>query len=271
MPHAEGVETAVSIRSPHRSKGRRFRWLRANSQVLVSIRSPHRSKGRLGLCYRGIWPRCVSIRSPHRSKGRPALPHAEGVETAVSIRSPHRSKGRRFRWLRANSQVLVSIRSPHRSKGRQALLCGAAGTGKFQSAPLTEARGDLAMPTSANAEASFNPLPSPKQGETSDGRLAYGAFHYVSIRSPHRSKGRPTSSSSSSGVYLFQSAPLTEARGDCMVGLGWGALRCFNPLPSPKQGETFLSSPVSSLTDWFQSAPLTEARGDLQVRVLSPS
>ena len=41
-------------------------------------------------------------------------------------------------------------------------------------------------------------------------------------------------------IYLFQSAPLTEARGDA--------------------GK---SSVLDSIF-WFQSAPLTEARGDLQ-------
>ena len=38
----------------------------------------------------------------------------------------------------------------------------------FQSAPLTEARGDV-IPLSDNVSLySFNPLPSPKQGETPD-------------------------------------------------------------------------------------------------------
>ena len=66
---------------------------------------------------------------------------------------------------------------------------------------------------------SFNPLPSPKQGETREIALAMPAANSVE----------------------FQSAPLTEARGD--NAFGWWNLTAvivwrFNPLPSPKQGET---------------------------------
>ena len=60
----------------------------------------------------------------------------------------------------------------------------------------------------------FNPLPSPKQGETCAIANLYLTLN-VSIRSPHRSKGRP------------------QSYGDYD-----GLLRGFNPLPSPKQGET---------------------------------
>ena len=38
----------------------------------------------------------------------------------------------------------------------------------FQSAPLTEARGDMnGLEARSNTSRGFNPLPSPKQGETS--------------------------------------------------------------------------------------------------------
>ena len=37
---------------------------------------------------------------------------------------------------------------------------------------------------------------------------------------------------------------------------------CFNPLPSPKQGETPVSKMDGAAIVKFQSAPLTEARGD---------
>ena len=131
---------------------------------------------------------------------------------------------------------------------------------RFQSAPLTEARGDSSSRSLRVDARSFNPLPLPKQGET------YGApfphtFDQVSIRSPYRSKGR-----------WKQYRPHET-------------LSCFNPLPLPKQGETSFSkrfsmslkvsirSPYRSkgrhlanmLVDplpRFQSAPLTEARGD---------
>ena len=59
----------------------------------------------------------------------------------------------------------------------------------FQSAPLTGARGD----TSLNVG-----IPN----------------FFVSIRSPDRSQGRPTSLARYSQDLRFQSAPLTGARGD---------------------------------------------------------
>ena len=108
----------------------------------------------------------------------------------------------------------------------------------FQSAPLTKARGDNLntrgtacltgfnpLPSQKQGETPrrperlaiehrFNPLPSQKQGETrADPESLIGAD--VSIRSPHKSKGRLGN----------------------MQGWGGGA-ECFNPLPSQKQGET---------------------------------
>ena len=59
----------------------------------------------------------------------------------------------------------------------------------------------------------FNPLPSQKQGET----LCSSAVSWqqkVSIRSPHKSKGRPEPDVRSDLFEQFQSAPLTKARGD---------------------------------------------------------
>ena len=163
---------------------------------------------------------------------------ADELDAAVvSIRSPHRSKGRRACQRDLNSAIEVSIRSPHRSKGRPSKAEQKKRNELFQSAPLTEARGDWRKRTDSNSSIRFNPLPSPKQGETeSMGRC--GARTLVSIRSPHRSKGRPVVLSS------------------CV------SLRSFNPLPSPKQGETGRASTVRSSLVSFQSAPLTEARGD---------
>ena len=114
----------------------------------------------------------------------------------------------------------------------------------FQSAPLTEARGDRARPAVARHLLRFNPLPSPKQGETS-------SYPYT-----HRAYRR------------FQSAPLTEARGDSPMVLPIQRQTSFNPLPSPKQGETCLRRSMSEVWVRFQSAPLTEARGDINVRGL---
>ena len=132
----------------------------------------------------------VSIRSPHRSKGRPVAVSITVSPRLVSIRSPHRSKGRRGGLQGGVPEDGVSIRSPHRSKGRRGATDKRSGPCGFQSAPLTEARGDLMRLSCPRSFLRFNPLPSPKQGETSS----------QSVRELPTAK--------------FQSAPLTEARGD---------------------------------------------------------
>ena len=174
---------------------------------------------------------CVSIRSPHRSKGRrPSgptggcrlmsfnpLPSPKQGETSVGQRtgngctrfnplpSPKQGETRHEEFLRDMSAV--SIRSPHRSKGRQAPSAGALDEGKFQSAPLTEARGDGRPGWWSPRLWRFNPLPSPKQGETSR--------HW------------PTRH----------------------------CIRCFNPLPSPKQGETQTTSIQKAAASGFNPLP----------------
>ena len=110
----------------------------------------------------------------------------------------------------------VSIRSPHRSKGR----C------------LTQSM----MIVSFHC---FNPLPSPKQGEIDIGPAQPQSLR-VSIRSPHRSKGRLIWPAITASRCAFQSAPLTEARGDSCSACEWCRAQRFNPLPSPKQGEILL-------------------------------
>ena len=180
------------------------------------------------------------------------------------------------RLLRIKELILdqgVSIRSPHRSKGR------------FRNSRASESR-----------LGGFNPLPSPEAREIG-GRPAWREVPEVSIRSPHRSKGRSAPCAVMIRVLpSFQSAPLTEARGDVSyAGTGWkqhsvsirsphrskgrfGTLLtslkphvCFNPLPSPKQGEISGSCSQAFPFHTFQSAPLTEARGDraLQARPLT--
>ena len=162
----------------------------------VSIRSPHRSKGR----------RAGSGRSPHAFKGFNPLPSPKQGETNS--------------FCKHIALLYVSIRSPHRSKGRL------AGWGFDYPSRL-----------------SFNPLPSPKQGETSlPGIFSSGGL--VSIRSPHRSKGRLLLAACGGCADKFQSAPLTEARGDLPPSEHLLLPACFNPLPSPKQGETKLREPT---------------------------
>ena len=193
-------------------------------------------------------------------------------------------------WPRERDLSRVSIRSPHKSKGRLYLLPTLFAVIPFQSAPLTKARGDRPTASRAHAAQSFNPLPSQKQGETrSPARETQrtGCFNplpsqkqgetflkpprrrrgHVSIRSPHKSKGRLDLAGSFSSLFMFQSAPLTKARGDptsdqrsmisssfnplpsqkqgetSSIILGRAAPTSFNPLPSQKQGETFLKPP----------------------------
>ena len=164
----------------------------------------------------------------------------------------------------ARSQGGVSIRSPHRSKGRLA------------------PHGWKPNPLSC-----FNPLPSPKQGETGQcrPRLRYPAG--VSIRSPHRSKGRrPNEISRAGGLSVsirsphrskgrppiwktkrtrhnsFNPLPSPKQGETRRVDNRRRTVRRFNPLPSPKQGETGCRSSRRMASSAFQSAPLTEARGD---------
>ena len=136
----------------------------------------------------------------------------------------------------------VSIHSPRRSEGRRPITSSPTRRRKFQSTPLAEARGDNLLEDLLESDRSFNPLPSPKRGET---RTVHSVSNSspVSIHSPRRSEGRPR-----------QDEPTHPPHSR------------FNPLPSPKRGETFVCIGPSS-TNVFQSTPLAEARGDL-LRVL---
>ena len=238
MPHRPLLAVRVSIRSPHQSKGRHGRgyWCVALGQV--SIRSPHQSKGRHECPLIPYVSDPVSIRSPHQSKGRQRRPtwrapspafqsapltKARGDGTLqpqvrlygqVSIRSPHQSKGRLQTSNYFQLFFKVSIRSPHQSKGRHASPCPSLQVNVFQSAPLTKARGDAnAQPVGDRVEG-FNPLPSPKQGETpATGIKRQSQCRFNPLPSPKQGETRTATSRRRCGS-------------------------CFNPLPSPKQGET---------------------------------
>ncbi len=93
----------------------------------------------------------------------------------------------------------------------------------------------------SRGDTGFNPLPSPKRGETQ-----YSLFcqcGYLQFQSAPLTEAR----GDSSDLYLpslyseFQSAPLTEARGDSNI------------------------SKTQSVVLRFQSAPLTEASGDRSI------
>ena len=186
----------------------------------------------------------VSIRSPYRSKGRFELgDRARDCSFCVSIRSPYRSKGRSPNRRGSCRAVSVSIRSPYRSKGRFSASYGPFSSTKFQSAPLTEARGDPWPPWFSSRSPRFNPLPLPKQGEI------------------------PHISNILLAALCFNPLPLPK-QGEIQPMLEIRPRWCsFNPLPLPKQGEMSGCHWRLSAPSLFQSAPLTEARGDL----LTPS
>ena len=149
----------------------------------------------------------------------------------------------------------VSIRSPHRSKGRRLPTDGSTPCVLFQSAPLTEARGDLEIFVVASMLRGFNPLPSPKQGETGK-EMSVHAPTNVSIRSPHRSKGRPKP-----GAHTQEVAPVSIRSPHRSKGRRWcsaptrGLDTRFNPLPSPKQGETSTTIAEPSENSCFNPLP----------------
>ena len=304
----------VSIRSPHRSKGRPRSWCvsRCASRGFNPLPSPKQGETITPQGHRASPRRFNPLPSPKQgetsSQDHPCLfpirsfnplPSPKQGETecvcaslpsttSVSIRSPHRSKGETIEVARMGEGFPVFQSAPlTEARGDRILSMVVSMSRKFQSAPLTEARGDVPrnsttprilgfnpLPSPKQGETrpvwrrrislgSFNPLPSPKQGETSRGDL-YPPLCNVSIRSPHRSKGRPAYSATQSNKELFQSAPLTEARGDfgALAVPARTASPCFNPLPSPKQGETRCRACRRTPRCVFQSAPLTEARGD---------
>ena len=164
----------------------------------------------------------------------------------------------------------------------------------FQSAPLTEARGDVeAGPRSRAATAAFQSAPlTEARGDALVDLFGAADRRPVSIRSPHRSEGRFTAGRRGRGhsILLFQSAPLTEARGDAQGIRRWGGQALGVSIRSPHRSEgrseigrregcrprVSIRSPhrsegrsrtlgvarQSTSSPPFQSAPLTEARGD---------
>ena len=133
----------------------------------------------------------------------------------------------------------VSIRSPHGCKGRFARRARPDCPDRFQSAPLTDVRGDIC-------------------------RLRIvGDILNVSIRSPHGCKGRYAPRRGHTRQHVaFQSAPLTDVRGDPR---SFWPRACNVPVsirsPHGCKGRcSFLG--FSKYSSWFQSAPLTDVRGD---------
>ena len=179
----------------------------------------------------------------------------------VSIRSPHKQEET---FIKIRNCVTIDGFNPlpSQKQGETYFKCPRCKTSyQFQSAPLTKARGDIGLRDVDRLSKRFNPLPSQKQGETQSSMRTQPS-QSVSIRSPHKSKGRPDRARLFSASALFQSAPLTKARGDCR-----GCCR----------RDQFVSVSIRSphkskgrQPGWilvciflpFQSAPLTKARGD---------
>ena len=192
LPCTSPIIVKVSIRSPHQSKGRRGRLRLLLWILCVSIRSPHQSKGRRPVPRRRRPPSTEFQSAPltkargdrgGRSAHAPVsrfnpLPSPKQGETVgekrqviyiqVSIRSPHQSKGRLLYGRSLRLDLLVSIRSPHQSKGRQRLVVPYAPGQRFQSAPLTKARGDCYMEGASVLTFLFQSAPLTKARGDSD-------------------------------------------------------------------------------------------------------
>ena len=70
----------------------------------------------------------------------------------------------------------------------------------------------------------------------------------------------------SKGGGGFQSAPLTGARGDLSTFEFWLESKCFNPLPSPEQGEMSKVANPQGPQDCFNPLPSPE-QGEMDDRV----
>ena len=108
----------------------------------------------------------------------------------------------------------------------------------FQSAPPTEAGGDFFAFLDSFWIFMFQSAPPTEAGGDFRKAIPFTRIPCVSIRSPHRSRGRFPLILSALLIFQFQSAPPTEAGGDVYTAQDRAA--------APK----------------FQSAPPTEAGGD---------
>ena len=229
----------------------------------------------------------LSFQSAPLTEARGDLNHRPGPKSGSRFNPLPLPKQGEIRpgFVHEGGPVKFQFRSPYRSKGRLEPFALTANPNTFQSAPLTEARGDTERYRAKLSPGGFNPLPLPKQGEMVLPSVL-SAMKQVSIRSPYRSKGRYMIFDRVPSTYTFQSAPLTEARGDSLcrryqhvqtvfqsahlteargdprLTTISGGLPRFNPLPLPKQGGDISWNIARASSSVFQSAPLTEARGD---------
>ena len=112
-----------------------------------------------------------------------------------------------------------------------------AQSGKFQSAPPVETRGDGKATIWTATKGSFNPLPPSKRGETSNGPR-FGAYAVVSIRSPRRNEGRHNKATGQASrlIVSIRSPRRNEGR----LGVG---------RPSTRQFPVSIRSPVETRGD----------------------
>ena len=111
----------------------------------------------------------------------------------------------------------------------------------FQSAPLTDVRGDRACHCGSSRP------------------------NDVSIRSPHGCKGRYKLVAHYAAGEVFQSAPLTDVRGDRFLNAPTFGTKMFQSAPlTDVRGDRFFREAQRRQAK-FQSAPLTDVRGDKEI------
>ena len=274
----------VSIRSPHKSKGRRQHEHIGHEPQHVSIRSPHKSKGRRsGWC---CFPKQSEFQSAPLTKARGdsirhrvscplisfnPLPSQKQGETqrgddrpsplAVSIRSPHKSKGRQQGSLDKPLVFRVSIRSPHKSKGRPPTRATSMSLKWFQSAPLTKARGDQRRGDLPHDDHGFNPLPSQKQGET----VVLVAFLLVLLGFnplPSQKQGETHIVRVVLQHILVSIRSPHKSKGRRAAGFQGESVELVSIRSPHKSKGRQARLAAEDIHDGFQSAPLTKARGD---------
>ena len=281
----------VSIRSPHKSKGRQILPVRSVSSSVFQSAPLTKARGditRVAPAF--VWtlfqsapltkargdPSASKTRVSNRAFQSAPLTKARGDRRDGEHRGvasqcfnplPSQKQGETSLAARLVSKVEVSIRSPHKSKGRLGRSYRSICSGVFQSAPLTKARGDAAQPPRCGPPISFQSAPLTKaRGDWRGLKLSEGS-PLVSIRSPHKSKGRlpldgPVrvcarvsirSPHKSKGRPAGNSGTMTQSQ----VSIRSPHKSKGRPPPA-RRGRRGNS---------FQSAPLTKARGDEHLTV----
>ena len=155
----------------------------------------------------------------------------------VSIRSPHRSEGRLVPSAALPLLNLSFNPLPSPKRGEICSSCTTWSESRFQSAPLTEARGDAFRRVAEERLQKFQSAPlTEARGDPLHHKLSRAGAKFQSAPLTE-ARGDRALSIGQIRDTMFQSAPLTEARGDTDLYEWPHVLRGFNPLPSPKRGE----------------------------------